>query len=468
MSWLDQVVEEVSRRGLDRRVVDVCRAFGGDVASGLIEPTPTLARRIVDVLADEVDRDQAELFSRRFTSLAEMLAALEAPESELLHIGLHGRIDEILAADRPRALRVRACVDFYTSHAALLHHARPGLPSAPELLAEAKWHRVETGLSHTLVEGLTDQGPIRVNLLRVDPRRSFRCVDLRRGRLGRPLAAVTGGFFLYSEPNVEPPFERGEPVGMLIQDGHVQVPPILRRAALFRKGSERYIQPRSLEGWRVLGVMVRAVNDPSLMRRVPVVFNRAYGPMTPRHGGHAIAFAHGHRLEDAPGQLPIPMNGFVLSLPAGDAVPDGLDVDWPVNELDQAMAGGPMLLKRGEVTLDLAREDFTGDAPPITFSRDETFDQNLLPRMVVGLRDQTLFFAAIDGRNFERAPGMTLGQSAMLLRSLRCSTAMNLDGGSSKRMWVKGKEVDLSSTELITGSVQNERKRPIRTAIVIE
>ena len=88
-------------------------------------------------------------------------------------------------------------------------------------------------------------------------------------------------------------------------------------------------------------------------------------------------------------------------------------------------------------------EDFQKSAPPVTFSQDETFDQNLLPRMAAGIDSQgTLFFAAIDGRNFHRAPGMTLEQTARWMQALGCITAMNLDGGSSKRMVVQNQVVD--------------------------
>lgn len=447
MSWLDRVVEEVSGRGLDPALVDVCRAFGGDEASDRVDPVEALAPRIVAVLSGEVDRDQAELFSRRFVSCAALLDGL----SSVLHVALLGRMGEILEAAPPRALRVRACVDYFTSHGALLHHADPGAPTVDERVAEASWTQVAPGLSHALVEGLTDRGPIRVNLLRTT--RSIRALDLRRGSLEGALAAVTGGYFLYSEPDVSEPFVRGEPVGLLVQDGHVVTPPFLRRAALV----DGRIEAPTMVGWRVGEHVVASVNRLDGVS----VFNRAFGERSP-DAPWAIAMAHGRVLEAGPGELPIPLNGFVLALPhRGEAGP----IRGPA--ISQAMAGGPMLLRDGQVTLELAPEDFAHTAPPITFSRDETFDQNLLPRMVVGRAGDALVFAAIDGRNFERAPGMTLGSSARLLRGLGCTTAMNLDGGSSKRMWVRGREVDLSSTELVA-SGRNERKRPIRTALVIE
>lgn len=126
-----------------------------------------------------------------------------------------------------------------------------------------------------------------------------------------------------------------------------------------------------------------------------------------------------------------------------------------------------MLFSEHGEGLDLLAEEFAGTAPPVTFSQDETFDQNLLPRMGVGLRDDgSLLFCAVDGRDFERAPGMTLRQLASVLRAHGCVRAMNLDGGSSKRMVVGGRVVDLPSTEVQTGGAPGP-VRPVRSGILI-
>ena len=107
-------------------------------------------------------------------------------------------------------------------------------------------------------------------------------------------------------------------------------------------------------------------------------------------------------------------------------------------------------------------------APPVTFSRDETFDQNLLPRMACGMdAEGTLFFAAIDGRNFYKAPGMTLEHTARWMQALGCVRAMNLDGGSSKRMVVDRRVVDSPSTEVVGATSNKQHVRPVHSAILI-
>ena len=107
-------------------------------------------------------------------------------------------------------------------------------------------------------------------------------------------------------------------------------------------------------------------------------------------------------------------------------------------------------------------------APPVTFSRDETFDQNLLPRMAAGVDSEgDIFFAAIDGRNFYKAPGMTLEQTSQWMRALGCTRAMNLDGGSSKRMVINGRVVDYASTEVVGSKSDKKLVRPVHSAILI-
>ncbi|MBL4850498.1 MAG: phosphodiester glycosidase family protein, partial [Planctomycetes bacterium] len=183
--------------------------------------------------------------------------------------------------------------------------------------------------------------------------------------------------------------------------------------------------------------------------------------------GRAIAVV-GHTVvavSHAP--LEVPLAGFVLEIPAEVVVATGDRVEYqlPRPLPRAAMAGGPLLLGPG--ALELSREDFCGTAPPLTFSQDETYDRNLLPRMGVGLTSEgELVVVAVDGRNVERAPGLTLRATGQLLEALGCVRAMNLDGGSSKRMVVSGRVVDLSSTEVLTQGPDPALVRPVHSAVL--
>jgi len=214
---------------------------------------------------------------------------------------------------------------------------------------------------------------------------------------------------------------------------------------------------------------VAEVNRPERAGRVPVAFNRAWGADSPPGTHPALAVVGSQVVSAGKGSLPIPLAGFVLALPGDSGGPGEGPVTYRLpGEPRTAMAGGPLLLGGPEGRIDLAAEDFVATAPPVTFSSDETFDENLLPRMAAGLTgDGALVLAAIDGRNFQQAPGLTLRATTELMRCLGCQRAVNLDGGSSKRMVVAGEVVDLPSTEVVTGAAPAEPLvRPVRSGLL--
>lgn len=61
------------------------------------------------------------------------------------------------------------------------------------------------------------------------------------------------------------------------------------------------------------------------------------------------------------------------------------------------------------------------------------------PRSAVGtIRPRKVVLVTIDGRD-EQAAGMTLYELAALMRHLKCRDAVNLDGGGSTTMWIRGR-----------------------------
>lgn len=438
-SWLEPL------RAFDRKPLSGPSDFG--TLEAQVGHLPIASR-----LMDEVDLDQGRLFQRRFEATLLLLEALVLPAARLLRVGLHRRMLEVLADVGPRALRVRACTDFFYSQGAMLHHARPELPAPWEL--PRAWASMAEGVEHARVTGGTRLGPVHVNLLRVRGRQ-LECMDARQVgdlvevvRLCNGVAGVSGGFFLYSEPDIQAPSRRTDPVGLLVSEGQLENLPVFRRAALV-DGRIRVVDMEDV------GI---AHNDLSALGHRPVAFNRAFGERCPDHDGESAAIVGMEIVARGRGAMDIPLAGVVV---CGE-LPEELDFDG-----QEAIAGGPMLIREGRTGLDLAAEDFAGSAPPVTFSQDETFDQNLLPRLAVGESPEGLVFIAVDGRDFERAPGFTLGMTARFLQELGCHTAMNLDGGSSKRMVVGGRVVDLPSTEIRGAEAGPERVRPVHTAIVV-
>ena len=79
------------------------------------------------------------------------------------------------------------------------------------------------------------------------------------------------------------------------------------------------------------------------------------------------------------------------------------------------------------------------------------------PRFVVGLTaDGEWFFLAVDGRNGLHAAGATMSELTDILRSYEVPYALNLDGGGSTELIVRGR--------LFT-SPSEEKERPISYAL---
>jgi len=494
-TWLDAARRFARDRGLDPADADLLGCFAGPKPRGGPPPPPedrwsdgfeALERlrlsdsleHVARALCPEVDQAQAALFGRRVGAVDQALAGLGDDFGRLLRVGLRQRVRGIVASPHARATRIRALADFYFSYVGLHMHRRRGAGGPPmeALVQDVRWHDVRPGLRHARIEGHSDLGPLHVNLLEVDPRRVRITAEDCRASVERgvpfashveargAVAGVSGGFFLYSEPDIQPPSRRFDPVGLLMSDGVVLSPPALARGAvLTHPGGEASIAPVAMTD-----VEIRAPSGQRI--RPAAVVNRSHARVGPDVRSAAIV---GTEVLAVGTSLAVPLNGFVIPLPAALALREGDRVDYlevraAAGPVRDGIAGGPMLLRDGEPRLEMREEDFWGSAPPVTFSQDETGDRNLLPRLAAGLRpDGTLVLAAVDGRNFDRALGMTLGGVGRLLASLGCRVATNLDGGSSKRMVLEGRALDLASTEIVAEGVATVSVRPVHTALLL-
>jgi len=101
--------------------------------------------------------------------------------------------------------------------------------------------------------------------------------------------------------------------------------------------------------------------------------------------------------------------------------PDG----WLIpTDIVHAISGGPMLLR---------------DGAAVTSSGDDEFARNRHPRTSICVAPgRTIDLVVVDGRTPEAA-GLSLPELAAVMRALGCTTAMNLDGGGSSTMWIRGK-----------------------------
>ena len=98
------------------------------------------------------------------------------------------------------------------------------------------------------------------------------------------------------------------------------------------------------------------------------------------------------------------------------------DLNWP--GVDFAVAGYPSLVRAGEAWVD----------PADTSS----FQTHRHPRSAIGVTAQgAILLVAVDGRT-ELSAGVTMDELAALMVKLGAVDAVNLDGGGSTTLWIRG------------------------------
>lgn len=253
----------------------------------------------------------------------------------------------------------------------------------------------------------------------------------------RGIIAINGGFF---KP------QSGLPLGTLVINGEVLTGPIYNRTALaiFEEGDRIYfkIQNVSLDikAYTKSKVFnIDNINQPRMLSTYTLAYNYRWGeysPVAPKHCYNVL-------IKD---NKPIKISANPIKMEQGDLVLQGnkelmrqiirdgeiyIDVKLPP-ELANAkhiLGAGPFLVRDGEVYVDY-KEQKLGAI------------QGKNPRSAIGFKnDGTLIIVTIDGRE-EASVGMTLYETAFLMKKLGCEYAMNFDGGSSSALYVDGKIVN--------------------------
>lgn len=315
--------------------------------------------------------------------------------------------------------------------------------------------------------------PIAVSLLRLDPAHvrlsSLLSNDevmysepvLEMATRAKALAAVNAGFF-----NIN----NGEPVGLLkvagelvsdtpVSKGAVAIwsPQDGRTTLAFDQVSAR-VELHLVSGGKPLVIPVDGV-DTTRARGKLMLYSPKYHSHTDTAGNGVEWLLSGQPLTVVSirrdvGSTPIPADGIVLSyggleLPGPlEALVPGTPVDvhriWKsvhgleAERLESAdhVVNGAGLLRRGGVALtNWDVEKFSGTA----------FVQTRHPRTMVGVdRSGFVWLAVIDGRQ-ESSVGMTFMELQRLADRLELTDALNLDGGGSSTMVVRGKIVNKPS-----------------------
>lgn len=203
-------------------------------------------------------------------------------------------------------------------------------------------------------------------------------------------------------------------------------------------------------------VTIGGVNRPRLDNEI-VLYNQYYGASTGMKNGVEYLVKNG-RVEavNPKGDTPLAPGGYVLSasgqaavLLAGVKPGQRLLIQGTLcgteDKADYVLGAGPFLVRQGAIALTTAAEDFPAD---IAVGR--------APRTAVGIsKTGQLLLVVVDGRQWNSI-GLTLQELAEFMQSLGAQDAMNLDGGGSSELVLKG---DIMNTP------SDGQERPVASAL---
>lgn len=271
----------------------------------------------------------------------------------------------------------------------------------------------------------------------------------------------------------------GDPLGVMITGGELVSEPMDRAAIGFTASGQVIIDRVSFSGkiksasgaeWPVRGInRSRGANE-------MVVYAPIYGKKSGCKDGieFAIKFdgkiRHGVDISVVVASAPaiacgaeIPKDGALISahgraaewvlkyLRLGDQVTLRFDIaaesgrSW--DGVVEAVGGGPFLVRAGQIYIDASQERFKSD-----------MSSTRHPRTAAGVDDQgNLLLVTVDGRQ-SISQGATLSELARVMKNLGAVDALNLDGGGSTTLSVRG---------VIVNSPCEGLERPVANALLL-
>ncbi|MBW3636512.1 MAG: phosphodiester glycosidase family protein [Armatimonadetes bacterium] len=309
-----------------------------------------------------------------------------------------------------------------------------------------------SGLSITKIRRGTGHGPVQMWAVKLDPRQGWRIKVaqagfgvLQRARPSRMAArhkavlAINGGFFAYD----------GAAVGAVLTDGEwIRLPWGGRTAVGFGANGKAKIDNLQTQAFVTFGhdfkLPIRELNGWPDASRITVLTRRFAPTYTLSSGEMAVVVQNGVvTAKPGSGVAPIPEGGFTLiasgaARPYLDKIVRGArarlsiqPIGWP--KIETALGGGPRLVKGGKIQVT-----------------DENFRSDVLigtgPRTAFGVDKAGRYIILVaDGRQKFYSTGLTLHELAATMQKLGAVDAMNLDGGGSTAMTVRGKVVNRPS-----------------------
>lgn len=307
---------------------------------------------------------------------------------------------------------------------------------------------VEKGVKYVRMIRFYKNKPVRINIvemslgvnqgLAVEPAIASETLASRNkisniaGR-DNAIVAINGGYF---KP------QTGVPLGTLMINKKVYTGPIYDRVAMgiFDNGFEMArVQLKANVVTNKGGLKIDNINQPRMLSTNTIVYTPDWGeysPPSPKYGKQLV-ISGGKLVKTSYGRSQIPKDGFVIVGPQKslDTIANArkFKLDIKINpewkDVNHIISGGPYLVKNGDIYVDMTAQKLASIG-----------GRN--PRTAIGYtKDNSLIMLTSDGRE-GASIGLTLVELANLMKELGCVNAMNLDGGGSTVMYVKGKIVN--------------------------
>ena len=307
---------------------------------------------------------------------------------------------------------------------------------------------VEKGVKHVRMIKYYNNRPVRINVvelsqginhnLSVVPAIASETLSARRTITNiadreNAIVAINGGYF---KP------QTGVPLGTLMINKKVYTGPIYDRVAIGifdDKYEMARVQLKASVETNIGGLKIDNVNQPRMLSLHTIVYTPDWGeysPPSPRYGMQMV-IEDGRLVNTSIGRNKIPKNGYVIVGTKKNLskfaeakkfkLKIGMNPEW--RDVNHIISGGPYLIKNGDIYVDMTAQKLASIG-----------GRN--PRTAIGYTaDNHLIMLTADGRE-GASIGLTLMELARLMKELGCVNAMNLDGGGSTVMYIKGKVVN--------------------------
>lgn len=307
---------------------------------------------------------------------------------------------------------------------------------------------VEKGVKHVRMIRFYNNKPVRINIVELSKGVNEDLViepAIASGTLAskskisnianreNAIVAINGGYF---KP------QTGVPLGTLMINKKVYTGPIYDRVAMgiFDNGFDMArVQLRAQVETNKGGLKIDNINQPRMLSTHTIVYTSDWGeysPPCPKYGVQ-IVVENGNATRMSYGSNRIPKDGFVIvgaeknlnSIKDAKRFKLNVKINPEWKDVNHIISGGPYLIKNGDIYVDMTAQKLGSIG-----------GRN--PRTAIGYtRDNHLIMLTADGREGSSI-GLTLVELANLMKELGCVNAMNLDGGGSTVMFVKGQVVN--------------------------